>query len=141
MRFYNTHNLLPVGRYVGTCHGGAHPSRDTPTMQSELPLVDVDVPREVAREAAEIADRENLAIEDALQRLTVYHRKTEGEPWVPPEAPVMVVVVDTETEDWASRFASDHDLPTTEALARVTAYDYPTDVVRKPGAVGSSAVP
>lgn len=110
-------------------------------MQSELPLVDVDVPRAVAREAAEMADRDNLAIEDALQRLTVYHRKTEGEPWVPPETPVLAVAVDTETEDWAARFASNHDLPTTEALARVTAYDYPTDVVRKPGAVGSSAVP
>lgn len=98
----------------------------------DIPLIDVDVPREVALEAADIADRDNVAIEDALRRLTVYYREHASAPWVPPEAPVMVVAVDTETEDWAVGFASDHDLPTATALGRVTAYDYPTEVVAKP---------
>lgn len=89
----------------------------------------VDVPREVARRAVRIADRENIAIEDALRRLMVQHRRTEGGPWFPAEAPVMVVAVDVETEDRAVRFAFGCDLPTVAALGRPTAYDYPTDVV------------
>lgn len=36
------------------------------------PMIDVDVPREVAREAVGVADRQNVAIEDALARLTAW---------------------------------------------------------------------
>lgn len=37
-----------------------------------VPVIDVDVPREVAEYAARMADEHNIAIEDALARLTAY---------------------------------------------------------------------
>ncbi len=41
-------------------------------MPTDTRFLHVDVPPDVAREAAKIADRENIAIEDALVRLTYY---------------------------------------------------------------------
>lgn len=90
------------------------------------PMLDVDVPPETAREAAHVADRENIAIEDALQRLTVYYRETESPPWVPSESPVLVVAVSPNAED----HIRSRDTPTTELMCRLTFYDYPSDVVR-----------
>lgn len=46
--------------------------RATPSMPTDTRFLHVDVPPDVAREAADIADRENIAIEDALVRLTYY---------------------------------------------------------------------
>lgn len=90
------------------------------------PMLDVDVPPETAREAARIADRESIAIEDALQRLTVYYRETESPPWVSPDALLLVVAVSPTAED----HIRSRDTPTTELMGRLTFYDYPTDVVR-----------
>lgn len=46
-------------------------------MKADPPMLDVDVPPEVAQAAAELADRENLAIEDALARLTAWNYPPE----------------------------------------------------------------
>lgn len=44
---------------------------------TEIPMMDVDVPRDVAQEAVAMADRQNIAVEDALARLTHFDYPTD----------------------------------------------------------------
>lgn len=44
------------------------------------PLLHVDVPPDVARKAAELADRHDVAIEDALARLTHFDYPADAVP-------------------------------------------------------------
>lgn len=46
-------------------------------MQPEPPLMTVDVPRDVAREAARMADEHDISMEDALARLTAFDYPTD----------------------------------------------------------------
>lgn len=47
------------------------------TDEQDTVFIDVDVPREVAREAARMADEHDIAIEDALARLTMFYYPTD----------------------------------------------------------------
>lgn len=44
------------------------PTDDAP----DFPLIEVEVPRDTAQEAARMANKQDLALEDAIARLTVF---------------------------------------------------------------------
>lgn len=56
--------------------GREKPTDDPPT----APLINVEVSRETARKAARLADESNIALEDALARLTAYDYPTDALP-------------------------------------------------------------